>query len=194
MIQKDIQDKPVKFLFIGRTASGKSSIAKAVCKKLGLKQVKSFTTRPPREGELDNPDSDHIFVNDDEFEELREKDGFIAYTEINGFKYATSECELYNSSIYVIDPNGVVNLKENCGDKYKFIEIYFRVPYITAKQRFMERGGTGIEFKNRYDKESVQFKEYEQAQEFDYHLLNDKPFEESVNIICEIIKTHIECK
>lgn len=191
MVQKESQDKPIKFLFIGRTASGKSSIAKAVCEKLGLKQVKSLTTRPPRNGELDNPDSDHIFVTDDEFEDLREKTKFVAYTEINGFKYATSKCELYNSDIYVIDPNGIKSLKENCGDKYNFIEIYFRIPYITAKQRFIERGGTGIEFKNRYDKESIQFKEYEQAQEFDYHLLNDGSFEESVNMVCEIIKRYI---
>ena len=33
--------KPLKFLFIGRTASGKSSIAKAVCEKMSLTQVVS---------------------------------------------------------------------------------------------------------------------------------------------------------
>lgn len=36
--------KPIKFLFVGRTATGKSSIAEAVSNKMGLRVVKSYTT------------------------------------------------------------------------------------------------------------------------------------------------------
>lgn len=187
MDQKTIQNKPVKFLVVGRTASGKSTIVKEVCKKCGLKQVKSLTTRPPRPGEIDNPECDHYFVSDEEFDDIINQKGCAAYTEINGYKYATTFDELNNSDIYVIDPNGVDSLKAACGDRYKFIEIYIRVPYTTAKKRYMERGGTGVEFKSRYDKESGQFKEYENAQAFDYHILNDGSIEESIEMMCRYI-------
>lgn len=73
MTQNQQNNLPVKFLVVGRTASGKSSIVREVCKKLELKQVKSLTTRPPRDVELNNPDSDHYFVTDEEFESERDK-------------------------------------------------------------------------------------------------------------------------
>ena len=40
-----------KLLIVGRSSSGKTSIASAACDRLGLKLVKSYTTRPPRNEE-----------------------------------------------------------------------------------------------------------------------------------------------
>lgn len=183
--------KPVKFLFVGRTGAGKSVIAHAVCEKLKLRQVKSLTTRPPRNENEKNDSWDHYFVSDENFDIIGEQVGFAAYTEINGNKYATTFEKLDKSDVYVIDPAGIKNLKEVCDDQYKFIEIYIRVPYRLNEQRFIDRGGTKQEFKNRYDDESIQFAEYEKEQMFDYHLLNDKPLEESVDIVCEWIKKEL---
>lgn len=176
---------------IGRTGAGKSVIARSVCEKLGLKQVKSLTTRHPRNENEKNDSWDHYFVSNEEFDYIGNMEGFAAYTEINGNRYATTFDELDKSDVYVIDPAGVKNLKEACGDQYKFIEIYIRVPYRLNEQRFIDRGGTKQEFKSRYDDESTQFAEYEKAQMFDYHLLNDKPLDESVDIVCEWIKKEI---
>lgn len=183
--------KPVKFLFIGRTACGKSTIANAVCKQLGLKQVKSYTTRKPRNTAERENSWDHYFVSEEEFEKIGNENSWIAYTEINGCKYGATKDELNNSNIYIIDPKGVKYLKDTCSDEYEFVEIYFRTPYKTAKQRFIKRGGTSQDFKNRYDKESIEFKEYEVNQNFHYHLINDRPFAESVEIVCKWIKKYI---
>lgn len=183
-IQKNL---PVKFLVAGRTASGKYTIVKEVCERLGLKQVKSLTTRPPRKEELNNCNCDHYFVTDDEFELLRDLEEFAAYTEINGYKYATTFKEIDDSDLYVIDPNGIKYFREQCKDKYRIIEIYIRVPYVLSRKRYIERGGTGVEFKRRYDQESEQFKEYENEQQFDYHILNDGDIENSVDKVCKII-------
>lgn len=182
-----------KFLIIGRTASGKSSIARAVCKKLNLTQVKSYTTRAARQNEI-SENSDHYYINEDEFERIMNgEDGKVAaYTEINGVKYCTTMNVLEKSDIYVIDPNGVEYLKENCSDQFDFVEIYIRVPYKTAEQRFINRGSTKKEFEQRYEKESEQFGEYEKQQKFQYHLLNDKPFEESVDLVCKWINKERE--
>ena len=54
--------KPL-FLFVGRSSSGKTTIANILEERYGYKQVQSYTTRPPRyEGEVG-----HIFVNENEF-------------------------------------------------------------------------------------------------------------------------------
>lgn len=186
-----MKKKTVKFLFVGRTCSGKSSIAKAVSEKLGLRVVKSYTTRQPRNNEK-NGESDHYFISEDEFDMLDSVYGFVAETEINNVKYATTYDELKKSDIYVIDPNGVENLMRICGSDFEFVTVYIRVPYKVAEERYVQRGGTKKDFKARYDSENDQFKEYEKRREFDFHLLNDGSLEDSVSSVCEWIKKMIK--
>lgn len=182
------KNKPLKFLFVGRTASGKSSIAKAVGDKMGLKQVVSYTTRPMRKNEKNG--SDHIFISDDDVD--RYKDDIAAYTEINGYKYFTTFDIINDSDIYVIDPNGIDNLKIKCGDKYDFIEIYIRTPQKIAEERARKRGDKLKDFKERWVSENKQFSDYESRHTFAWHLRNDRPFEESVDKVCSWIQIDLD--
>ena len=181
-------NKPLKFLFIGRTASGKSSIAKAVCKKMGLTQVVSYTTRPMRKSEKNG--SDHIFIKDEEVSQY--EDDIAAYTEINGYKYFTTYDVIDNADIYVIDPIGVDNLKTKCGDKYEFIEIYIRTPQELAETRAKMRGDKLKDFKQRWVSENKMFTDYENRHTFVWHLRNDRPFDESVDKVCKWIQIEID--
>lgn len=147
----------IKFLVIGRTASGKTYLAHKAAEKLGMKVVKSFTTRPPRPGEEEN--GDHYFVDSKE-NNINTKDNIVAYTEINGYKYWTTKDELDRCDIYVIDPNGVEYLKERCGDDYMFIEIYVDAPKKIRKRRYISRGGSWFGFFKRQIKENTQFTNY----------------------------------
>ena len=180
--------KPIKFLFLGRTASGKSSIAKAVCNKMGLTQVVSYTTRPMRKSEKNG--SDHIFISEDEVSKY--ENDIAAYTEINGHKYFTTYDVIDKSDIYVIDPIGVDNLKIKCGDRYEFIEIYIRTPQKLAEIRARMRGDKLKDFKQRWISENKQFTDYENMYTFAWHLRNDRPFDESVNKVCEWIQREFD--
>lgn len=184
-------NKKLIFLFIGRTASGKSSLARYMCESLGLKQVKSLTTRPPRENEI-NGSEDHYFVFEKEFNEIKQKEDFIAYTEINGYKYATTAEELRHSDIYVIDPDGVKYLKEHCGDEFKFIEIYFSSPFELAKDRFLKRDGSEEEFYSRYNSEDEQFTKYEEAEGYDHLFVNDMSFSKASEALRDLLKSEME--
>ena len=180
--------KPLKFLFIGRTASGKSSIAKAVCERMGLTQVLSYTTRPMRKSEKNG--SDHIFISDEDvaqYETIR-----ISITEINGYKYFTTYDVIDNADIYVIDPVGVDNLKIKCGDRYEFIEIYIRTPQKIAEERARIRGDKLKDFKQRWVSENKMFTDYENRHTFDWHLRNDRPFDESVDKVCKWIQVELD--
>lgn len=180
--------KPVKFLFIGRTASGKSSISKAVCEKTGLKQVVSYTTRPMRKSEKNG--SDHIFITDDEV--VQYKNNIAVYTEINGYKYFTTYDVIDKSDIYVIDPIGVNNLKIKCGDRYDFVEIYIRTPQALSEKRARLRGDKLKDFKQRWISENKQFTDYENRHTFSWHLRNDRPFDESVDKVCSWIQMELD--
>lgn len=184
-------NKKLIFLFIGRTASGKSSLARYICEALELKQVKSLTTRPPRENEI-NGSEDHYFVSEEEFNEIKQREDFVAYTEINGYKYATTVEELRCSDIYVIDPDGVKYLKEHCGDEFKFVEIYFSSPFELAKDRFIKRSGSEEEFYSRYNSEDEQFAKYEDAEEYDHLFVNNMHFLKAAKALCNLIKCEKE--
>ena len=181
-------DKPLKFIFIGRTASGKSSIAKAVCEKMGLTQVVSYTTRPMRKSEKNG--SDHIFIPDEDV--ARYENDIAAYTEINGFKYFTTYDVIDKSDIYVIDPIGVDSLKIKCNDRYEFIEIYIRTPQKLAEERARIRGDKLKDFKQRWVSENQQFTDYENRHTFAWHLRNDRPFDESVDKVCKWIQIELD--
>ena len=181
-------NKPLKFLFLGRTASGKSSISKAVCEKMGLIQVVSYTTRPMRESEKNG--SDHIFISEDEVSKY--ENDIVAYTEINGYKYFTTFDSVDKSDVYVIDPEGLDNLKIKYGDKYDFVEIYIRTPQKMAEERARKRGDKLKEFKERWVSENKQFTDYENRHTFAWHLRNDRPFEESVNKVCSWIQIELD--
>ena len=64
-----------KFLvLIGKSASGKTSIAELLCNKYGYKQYKTVTTRPKRKDEDDNA---YYFWSKKKFENEIKKDNFI---------------------------------------------------------------------------------------------------------------------
>lgn len=174
------------FLIVGRTASGKSMIARALSKERQLRQVKSYTTRPIRESEQAYPESaDHYFISDDEVEKF--KDQIAAYTEINGYKYFTTFDELDQCDTYVIDPNGIEDLKQRCGDKYNLITIYVRRPLKNTEQSYVARGSNSKEFKERYAAENEQFSAFEKATQWEYHIFNNTTIQDAINKALHII-------
>ena len=120
------------FLFVGKSASGKTSIARMLEIQYGHKQVQSYTTRPPRsDGEYG-----HVFVTDEEFKNLGE---LAAYTFYNGFHYGTTFKQLDECNIYVIDPPGIEDLLKKIDHKRSIVIIYFYAAVSTRIERMIDR-------------------------------------------------------
>lgn len=181
-------NKPIKFLVLGRTGSGKTSIVRAVCERMRLKQVVSYTTRPMRESEKVWPD--HIFITDSEVAQY--ENDIAAYTEIDGNKYFVTYDIIDSSDIYVIDPAGLDSLKIKCKERYEFVEIYIRTPQKIAEERAKLRGDKVKIFQQRWISENQQFSEYENRHTFAWHLRNDRSFEESVDKVCSWIQLELD--
>ena len=156
------------FCIIGRSASGKSSLTRTVAKDFGLKVVKSYTTRPMREGENEHT-SDHIFISEDEVKLFEGK--MAAYTEINGYKYFVTKDMIIEADIYVVDPNGYKMLAEYVerkNMKIKLVPIYIDVDVNDQERRYRARGNTRNEFWERYKSEAERFDKFEEEMD-GYH-------------------------
>ena len=125
-------NKPL-LLLVGKSASGKTTIANLLEKEYGYKQVQSYTTRPPRY----KSETGHIFVSDEEFDNLGELAAFTLY---NGHKYGTTYNQIDECDIYVIDPDGVKTLLKNYRRDRDIIILYFDASVHTRINRMLERG------------------------------------------------------
>ena len=141
---------------IGRTGSGKDYLAKKLEEK-GLKQIKSYTTRPKRN---ENEDT-HTFITKEEANEITDK---IAVTEINGYEYFATYSQVKDNDIYIIDPNGLKVLCENLKDE-KMIVVYVKADNEERKKRAIERSDNPEKeaeiFERRNKSEDEQFTEFE---------------------------------
>lgn len=110
---------PIVIGICGKSAAGKDSTATRLVeeyKKIGIpaKKVISYTTRPPREGEVDGVD--YHFVDLETFVEMQYDDKFIEHTEFRGWRYGTAINSFDDDciNICVLNPVGMTKLKKLC--------------------------------------------------------------------------------
>jgi len=120
------------YLFIGKSASGKTTIAELLESQYSFKTLQSYTTRPKRH----ENETGHIFVTDEEFDKL---ENIIAYTEYNNYRYCATKEQIDESSIYVIDVPGVKTLLEKYHTDRKIVIVYFDASIRTRIDRMMDR-------------------------------------------------------
>ena len=123
--------KPL-FLFVGRSASGKTTMADLLEDQYEYKQVQSYTTRQPRyDGEIG-----HTFITEDEFNKL---ENIVAYTFYNNAHYGTTAQQLDECLIYVVDVPGVETLLERYKNDRPIVVIYFDTTVYTRITRMIDR-------------------------------------------------------
>lgn len=174
------------YCVIGRTASGKSTITRLAAQKLNMNVLKSYTTRKPRKGEINNDDVDHIFINADEINKY--KNDMVAYTERVGYCNFMTKQQLLDSDFCIINPSGYFELKDKIKELHLDIDlvvIYVTVPYMRIKERAKKRGDLKS-WEENYNNESQEFKDFEKSDSIDYRILNDMCLNESVDRMVHI--------
>ena len=82
-------------VIVGESACGKSSVAKCLVNNYGYKRIVTYTTRKPRDGEVDG--FDYFFINQEEFEKDHDENGHIDFIHAGAIlrarNYKIEECD-----------------------------------------------------------------------------------------------------
>ena len=176
-------------IFAAPSGAGKSSLIKKIIKdsENNLELSVSATTRLPREGEIHG--KDYFFISEKEFNELKNNQAFLEFANVHGHQYGTIKSfvdEKLEEGIHVIldiDVQGFTQIQRAI---IKDIVSIFIIPpsLDELKRRLILRG---LDSNDAIDKrlENAR-KELEQAENFDYLVLNDD-FNMAYNEITSII-------
>ena len=171
---------------MGRSASGKTSIAREVSYKLGLRTIKSYTTRPPRNEAERQGISDHIFIQPEQVAQFNH----VAYTKIGEYEYFCTQEQLDEADLYVIDPVGYEYLKARASSTTELLPIYICTEDAIRYSRASERSDQVSLQESRYKAEEDQFSEFEST--YEGHVVrNNGTLEEAVDQTITIIKQYL---
>ena len=129
-------------VLVGKTASGKTTVANELCKNHGYKRIITYTTRPMRENEVQ--DVDYHFISDEQFNEMVENNEFTEYKRYNTahgvWSYGsviTSEQELSDDCyVIILTPQGLRDLSKKMS---RYIAFYLNVSFKSQLERLKKR-------------------------------------------------------
>ena len=134
-----------KVILIGKAAAGKDHMRK-VLEGRGFTYGTSYTTRPPREGEIDG--RDYYFISEEDFKHYAENNFWYEYVKFNGWYYGSSIEQFKNTcNLFVMTPHCVNAI--NPIDRKKCTIIYLDIPLEIRKQRLLERGDLNDKIERR---------------------------------------------
>ena len=196
----EITRKGLMFVLSSPSGAGKTSLSRKLLeldKELFLSV--SYTTRPPRPGEIDG--QDYFFVNSNDFAFMKEKNEFLEYAKVFDYYYGTPKkpvkkiLDKGKDMLFDIDWQGTQQLMNNSKDD--LVKVFVLPPSIEElERRLKERKQDKDEIiQKRMSKASDEMSHYA---EYDYILVNDdfdKTIEEITNILnAERLKNHRQIK
>ena len=157
-------------LLVGKTSSGKDTIARYIKDAYGINQVVSYTTRPKRPSETNGVE--HIFVTDEEMDSIFATQNIIAHTEFNNTRYCATAQQLEDGDkVYIIDPNGV---RELAGlPLLNKVVIYVDLDEDIIVDRAIKRGDTPFDVKMRLANERKLFDDFKAKKSYDFLINTD---------------------
>ncbi|QXE88992.1 guanylate kinase [Geomonas subterranea] len=177
----------VLYVISAPSGAGKTSLCKEIIDIFpNLRHSVSYTTRPPRNGEVHG--RDYFFVGKDEFDRMVEDGEFAEWAEVHGNFYGTSLATLKESRaegidlILDIDCQGARQLK---GRFEGGVYIFVLPPSIEELRRRLDNRSSDSQevIERRIHNASGEIKE---ARWYDYIIVNDK-FSEALDQLKSVL-------
>lgn len=175
------------FIISAPSGAGKTTLCKEIVKVLpNLRFSVSYTTRQPRDGEVNG--EDYNFIDEKRFKEMIGNNEFAEWAEVHGNYYGTSKKvldDIIDSGFDVIldiDIQGASQIKKNIeGGVY----IFVLPPSMEELRKRLDIRGQNRpeEIQRRLRRAIDEIKEYKN---YDYVIVNDI-FEEALNVLKSII-------
>ncbi len=123
-------------VLVGESASGKSSIEKYLVDNCGYNKIVSYTTRPPREGEVDGVD--YHFISKSQFRRLSEQDFFAEQAVYRDWYYGVAKKDCTDDKVAVLTPHGLRQVSKI--KDINTISFYINVPRRDRLIKILQRG------------------------------------------------------
>lgn len=144
-----------RIILVGRAASGKDYIRKKL-EDRGFKYAVSYTTRPPRAGEVDG--KDYIFISEEVAQKMIQNDEFYEYVEFNGWLYGTSREQFETDDVFIMTPTGLSHIDE-VSRKQSFV-IFIDIAEDVRRQRMLARDMPGDSVERRLEADRLDFENF----------------------------------
>lgn len=132
-------DKPIVIALCGKSASGKDWYMNHLANKYKWNRVVSWTTRPPRNGEVNN--FDYCFVDDDAFLAMDIRDDLLERCNFRGWWYGTPKAALDRGvNVGVFNLTGVESLLKH-QDTIDVVPVLLECPARLRLSRSIKREG-----------------------------------------------------
>jgi len=162
------------FVLCAPSGAGKSTLVSMLLKEFGIFSFSvSFTTRPPRKGEVNG--REYHFVSREDFLQLVQENFFAEWAEVHSNLYGTPRqaaletLEAGRDMLFDIDVQGARQLRQNL---QVGVYVFILPPSLeTLEERLRNRGTDDPEIIAR--RLAAAREEIASAPEFDYWLVND---------------------
>lgn len=154
-------------VLVGESASGKSSIEKYLVEKYGYNKIVSYTTRPPREGEVDGVD--YHFISVEQFYKLKGQDFFAETATYREWYYGVAKEDCTDDKVAVLTPHGLRQVSKL--PDINVTSFYISVPRRDRLIKILQRGDNIDESYRRNLSDIGQFDGI--SDEVDYIIHND---------------------
>lgn len=148
-----------RIILCGAACSGKDYLRQKFQKR-GFSYSLSYTTRPPRDGEVDG--RDYFFISNEIAQRMIEKDLFYEWVEFNGWIYGTTRSQFNVNDIFIMTPSGIAKIRPE-DRQYSFV-IYLDIDESIRRERLLTRNMPGDTAERRLlaDREDFKnFKDYD---------------------------------
>lgn len=179
----------------GVSGAGKDTIKKEVIKRMeNVVSIPSITSRPIRPGDV--PGETYIFVNDEEFKNMIDKNELyefdIHHNHYYGVPRKILDDKIQNGKIVIkdVDVNGTEHLVEILRKNMKVVTIFLRVPREELRRRLEERVDKPCEEEIKLRLGRFDFEE-SKMENYDY-IINNTNQEETIKKVIEIIEQNLE--
>ena len=184
----------ILFVVSSPSGGGKGTLIQRVLEKpLNLRYSVSYTTRPPRNGEVDG--REYSFVTTQRFQEMVAAGEFLEYATVHGNLYGTSRQQVSREVfagrdiILEVDVQGAASVRELIKDS---VSIFILPPSLEIlRERLIARGtDSAEEIKLRLQNAHRELTEYKA---FDYVIINDEIERSAAQLAC-IIDAERACR
>lgn len=177
-------------ILVGKTCTGKTTLAKHLEDKLNFIRIKTATTRPRRDGE--DPDAYYFFTRNN-FDHYQYEEAFLEVDEVNGFKYGSFYRDyLFDDTndrlnkVVVLTPEGVYNAVEQI-DKDSLLIVWLDPPEENILKHAISRGESISKVRERLEAEKEIFDRFEHSSLADQVFYQNETIEEMagwIKLVC----------